>query len=135
MFTAVVVLPTPPFWFAMTRVRRCVGSGSTRLGVSRGTSRSSGVSTLTASSSSSPPPGRDGVLRPFGPIWLVVVDERVYVRTCTDPRCARRSTPPASRRTGVTAQVRSPPWWWTRPPPPRYGWILSPLPENQVPLT
>jgi len=26
-------------------------------------------------------PGRDGVLRPFVPIWLVVADDRLYVRT------------------------------------------------------
>ena len=26
-------------------------------------------------------PARDGVLRPFVPIWLVVVDDRLYVRT------------------------------------------------------
>ena len=28
--TAVVVLPTPPFWFAMVRMRPCIGGGSSR---------------------------------------------------------------------------------------------------------
>ena len=53
-FTAVVVLPTPPFWLAMTKVRRCGRQGEDAARVFHvERARSSGTSTRDVSSSSS----------------------------------------------------------------------------------